>query len=125
MFGRDYRSILSARHRALNFITKLTHVAGPVADHQEIDGLRRDLYVFPAKLRRIVIDVVIDDSRNLRTTLAKRRHTQTDNVQAVIEILAKTTLRDHIFKIGIRCRDDAHVNFTRTLLAKWLDLAFL
>src|SRR2546423_1842484 len=56
LFGRDYRAIFSTRHSTLNLVTKLSHVSWPVADHQQVDGLWRDLNVFAAKLRRVMID---------------------------------------------------------------------
>src|ERR1051326_5607941 len=72
-----------------------------------------------------MIDVVVDDRRNLRTALAQWRHTQPNHVEPVIQGLTKTTLRHHVFEISVSRRNDAHVNLAWPLFAERLNLTFL
>lgn len=70
MIGSNYAGIIRARYNSLDFIAKLTNIAGPIADHQQVYSWRRDLNVPAAKLRRIVVDVIVDDGRDFRAALA-------------------------------------------------------
>ena len=54
----------------LHFIAKLADIAFPIADHQQIDRLRRKRDVVLAETGRIVIDVIIDYRRYLRPAFA-------------------------------------------------------
>jgi hypothetical protein len=77
----------------------LADVARPVVDHQQIDGLRRNLHLAAAELRRVVVDVVVDDGRNLAAPLAQRRHAQADDVQAIVQVLAEAPVGHHRFEV--------------------------
>src|ERR1044071_9538722 len=96
MLGSDDRAIFRTRNCALNLITKLPHVSRPITHHQQIHSLRRDLYVLAAKLRRIMIDVVVDDRRNLRPALTQGWYTQANHIEPVIKVFTETTLRNHV-----------------------------
>src|SRR6185503_9842285 len=72
-----------------------------------------------------MIDVVVDDGRNLGTPLTQRRYAQTNHVKPVVKIFAKLTLRHHIFKVCVGGGDNADVNLQRPLLTKRLNLALL
>jgi hypothetical protein len=64
MLRRNYCAIFRARNCALNFIAELAHIAGPVADHQKVNRLRRNLNVFSTEFGRVVVNVVIDNRRD-------------------------------------------------------------
>src|SRR5438128_7901310 len=125
MFRRNQRAVFSARGDSLKLVAELADVAGPFANHQQIDRLRRDLDIAPAEFSRVVIYVVVYDDRNLRPSLTQWRHAQTDNVQAIIKVLAKATLGHHLFEICIGGGNNAYVDLYRALLAQRLNLAFL
>src|SRR5688500_19622725 len=72
-----------------------------------------------------MIDVIVDDRRNLRTTLAQWRNTQPDHVESVVKVFAESSLRHHLFQICIGSGNDADVDFRRTLFSKRLNLALL
>ena len=122
---RQHRSVFGAGDDALHFVAELADVARPVADHQKVNGLRRNLYVAATELRGVMIDVVVDDGRNLRAPLAQGWHAQANHVQAIVKVFAETPLRDHLFKVCVSCGDDPHVNLRGALLAERLNLAFL
>src|SRR5437899_9770054 len=125
MFGIEHSSIFRAGDYALYFVAKLAHIARPISNHQEVDGLWCYLHVFSPKLRRVVVDVVVNDRGDLRATFAQWWHAQANDVQAIIKILAKAAVGDHLFKVGVCRCDDSDVNLYGPLLAQRLDLAFL
>src|ERR1051325_10786813 len=83
MLVRDDCAVFRTSDRAITLIAKLPHVPGPITHHQQVHRLRRDLNILATKLRRIMIDVIVDDRRNLRTALAQWRHTQPNHVEPV------------------------------------------
>ena len=91
----------------------------------KIDCLRGHLYIAPPELCSVMIDVVINDRGNLRSSFAQRRHAQTNHVQTIVQIFAKTALGDHLFQISVRCGDDPNVHFDGALFTKRLNLSFL
>src|ERR1051325_278848 len=72
-----------------------------------------------------MVDVVVDDGRNLCAALAQRRDAQAYDVEAIVEVFTKTPLCDHLFKVSVGGGDDAHVNLDGTLLAEGPNLALL
>src|SRR5215813_8046028 len=72
-----------------------------------------------------MIDVITDDRGNFRSSFAQRGHAQANHVQAVVKVFAETSLRDHLFEIGVCRRDDSYFDLCRPLFAEWLYLALL
>src|SRR5687767_2731129 len=113
MIRRDNFAIDSSRDYPLYLITQLSDVSVPIADHQKVDGLRRESDVVLTKPRRIMTEVVIDDRRDLRPPFAKRRHVDPDHIQAVIEIFAKAAVRNLFLERHIGRGDNAYVDLDR------------
>src|SRR5215831_2348608 len=72
-----------------------------------------------------MIDVVVDDCRNLRAALTQRRDPQTNYIQPVIKVFAELALSDQLFEISIGRSDDPYINLGRLLFAQRLNLSFL
>ena len=125
MVGCDYGSVFSPGHGALNLVAQLPNVAGPVADHQQVHGLRSNLNILATKLRRVVIDVIVHYRRDLAPAFTQRRDSQADDVEPVIQVLTKATLRDHLFQIAIGGGDDSHINLAGPLFTERLNFTFL
>src|SRR6478609_2674421 len=109
----------------LYLIAQLPNVAVPVAHHHHVDGLRHERYIVLTKSLGIVIDVVINDRRYLRTPLSQRRHAQPNDIQSVVKVFAKCSLRDLFLEWHVRGGDDPYIDLHRTLLTDRLYLAFL
>src|SRR5262249_18959609 len=72
-----------------------------------------------------MIDVITDDRGNFRSSFAKRRHPQANDIQAVVKVFAEASLRDHLFEIGVSRRDDSYIDLCGPLFAKWLYFALM
>src|SRR5215813_10679553 len=77
------------------------------------------------KLGRVVVDVIVDDCRNLRAALTQWRHTEPDNIQTIVKILAKLALSHQFFQIGVCCGNNPDINLNRFLFTQWLNFTFL
>ena len=53
---------------------------------------------------------VMRQERNIFQAVAKRRRSDRDYVQAVIEILAELSFADFLDQVDVRCRDQADVD---------------
>src|SRR5262249_57851648 len=62
---------------------------------------------------------------HVRGALAKRWKDDLHDAQAVVEVLAESLLADFLGEVGVRRRDDAHVDRDRLPAADALDLSFL
>ena len=73
----------------------------------------------------MLIQEMVDEERDVVRTLAQRRHADRNHCQAVIQIVAKRAVRDHLLEVPVGRRDDANVHLNRTGLADLVDLALL
>lgn len=49
-----------------------------------------------------MIEEMVDQKRDVRTAFAQGRHVESEDVQAIVEILAEGVLTDGVFKIAVR-----------------------
>ena len=77
------------RHAALNDVFQFAHVSRPVKIHQEFQSLRRNLRNGFAGFTRVPLQKIIGERRDIFLVIAQRRNIDGDDVEAVIEILAK------------------------------------
>src|SRR5262249_19542722 len=66
-----------------------------------------------------------NQQRNVPATFAQRRQMNRKDIQAVKQIAAKLSIRDHLLQIGVGGGDQTHVNFLRARTAQAFELAFL
>ena len=97
------------KHRALNNVLQLPHVARPGVTPETAPGLRSDgahlLLVHGVEMRHEMIGQEADASR----TLAKRRHMNVKNVNAIKEVLSEFFLSNRFFQIFIGRRYDPDI----------------
>src|SRR5690606_13103198 len=125
VFGRNDVIIDGACDDPLYLVAELADVSFPVADHHQVDRLRRENYVAFSEPRRIMIDVIIYYRWNFRTAFAKRRNAKPNDVQSVKKIFAKRAFGDLFFERHIRRGNYADVYLYRAFFADRLHLAFL
>jgi len=96
--------------RMLHRVAKLAHVARPSMreqrGHRAVVELRRSLALCGGE----VLQKKLREERNFRRSLAKRRNLEHESVEPIKKIFAKTSLRNLLFEIAIRCGDHAHVD---------------
>src|SRR5205814_10196998 len=78
-----------------------------------------------SRSRRITIDKIIYEQRNILFPFAQRRQFDWKDVEPVVKITAKAAVRDSRLQITIRRRDDAGVRAQNFCAAHAFKLAFL
>src|SRR6266536_965953 len=74
---------------------------------------------------RITIDKIIYEQRNILFAVAQRRQFDRKNIEQVVKIIAKGTVRDSRLQITIRRRDNADISAQNFRAAHAFKLAFL
>src|SRR5262249_43484559 len=82
------------RHRALDDVLELPHVAGVVVRAQGRQRLRRHTGHSLAELGSIALDEMLDEKWDVVAPLPEWGKVHLDDVQSVIEILPESALRD-------------------------------
>ena len=78
-----------------------------------------------AERRSVFPNEMLDEQRNVLGPLTQRRHDQLDDVEAIVEVLAKSSAFDLGFEVAIGRSDDADVVLLLGDAADPLDLALL
>src|SRR5712675_2557923 len=78
-----------------------------------------------SRSRRITIDKIIYEQRNILFAIAQRRQFDGKNVEPVVKITAKGAVRDSRLQITIRRRDDTDVSAQNFRATHAFKLAFL
>src|SRR4051794_19887677 len=65
------------------------------------------------------------EHRNILAALTQRRDVNRYHVQAVVEVLLKTSIAHHLAEVPVRCRNHAHVDSLRPLRAERFELTLL
>src|SRR6266566_7249133 len=118
-FNRN-RFLRRQHNGALYYIFQLADVARPVVVHQNLQrfGLEpqrglavrvEELVVFAA----ILGEEVLHQRRNIFLAVAQRWQGDVDDVQAVIEVFAKSSFLHQLFQIRIRGGENSHVDLDR------------
>src|SRR5581483_1430583 len=108
-------------HRALDRVSELADVAGPVVREERILGRLRERERRPARLLREEAEEAPGERQDVLPPLAQRRHRDLDDVQAIEEVLAESSGRDVALEVAVRGREDAHVRAPRAGLADPLE----
>ena len=104
---------LSGRHdgQPVAQVLQLPYVARKVEPPQVLDhGLGQTLGL-DSELLRAARQEMPRQQRNILAPLAQRRHTDPNDVQPMVEILAEAALAHARFEILVGRGDDAHVDF--------------
>src|SRR5665213_716539 len=109
----------------LDGVPQFAHVSGPVEGGQAIDGvLAEGARRHPLALGENSSEVM-HEQRDVLAPIAQRRHDHRDDVQSIVEILAKMSLRYLCLEILVRRRDHAHVHGDRLRAPDAIDDAIL
>src|SRR5262249_22225748 len=109
----------------LEDIAELAHVARPAVAAKALPRVARDPGWRPAQAAAVLREKRVRQRQYVIAPLAQRRQPNREDVQPIVQVLAKETLRDGLLQIAVRRRDDARVSFEHACAAKALELAFL
>ena len=100
--GRRDRAVgVGEGHHAPQFVIELTHVAWPRVEDQV---LHRFLCQPEARLPELLSrarDEMVGQSWNLIATFAERRHRESDDIEAIEQVVPETSLLDELFEVGV------------------------
>src|ERR1043165_3927329 len=74
---------------------------------------------------RVLLEEVVNQNRNVFATFAQRRHVDREHVDAVIKVVAETTVSHHRAQVTIRRRNHTHVNAKLVRATDATNLSFL
>src|SRR4029077_9151093 len=111
--------------RAFDDVLQFTHVAGPVVGLQAANAHVGQWVDRAAHLGGEPGGKGGSKQRNVVLARAQRRNRDREDVEAVVEIVAKFAFRDRFLEIAIRRGDHAQVHLSRLRAADRLEFAFL
>src|SRR6266481_3642824 len=98
------------RHRPFDRVLQLANVARPVVAGQGFERSRFDAMNALSRSGRIFLQEVIRQERYILAALTQAGHANGNDVQAIVEVLAKRALGDLPVEIAVGGGDDAHVH---------------
>src|SRR5207249_10837423 len=102
--------VFGERHRALDRVLQLTDVSGVVIAHEEeLRPLAESLDPLPERAR-ILLPEIVRQEGNVFAALAERRELDVKHVEAVVEILAESLLRERPLDVPVCGRDHADID---------------
>src|SRR5215467_1513836 len=114
--------MIAERYGARDAVFKLPHIAGPVilqeAFHRGGGYLHRNAF-------GVAIEEVVHEHRDVRAAVAQSWKMHSDDVQAKVQVLAKSSSPISSFEIAVGCGNDAHVNGDTLIAANGTDFLFL
>src|SRR5574338_89139 len=90
-------------------IFKLANIARKVIAHEHIDGRSRNTPDPLSVLLFVFFKEMLRQQQNIGLTLAQRRQKDRENIQAIIEVLAKFPCTDRFFEVFVRRCDKPYV----------------
>src|SRR5262249_9743370 len=109
----------------LDRVLELADVALPLVRTERAIRFGREWTDVTLEALRDAVEEVIDQERQVAGTVAQRGERDRDDVQAVVEVLAKAPGGDLGLEVVIGRRDDPHVDFDRTIAADAFELPLL
>ena len=97
-------------HHPFYDVFKFTDIAGPRVTEKHIHSPIRNPQGAASEGGDEVIEEMVDQKRDVRTAFAQGRHVESEDVQAIVEILAEGVLTDGVFKIAVRGGEHPHVD---------------
>jgi len=118
-------AVETEHHRSFDGVLQLTDIARPAVLHQGIHGLGGKTLDVTLVLYRIHLEKVSRKQRDVFPAISQWGHLDSNDVEAVIEILAKTTHLDLGAQIHVGGSDDPDIHRLGTDPANLTDLALL
>ena len=110
---------------ALDEVLELAHVTGPRVGQEALEDLRGEAHGLPVVLARVLQAEVLGEGRDLLGPVAERGDEDIDDVEAVVEVLAKGPLGHRLFEVLVGGGDDADVDLDVAVGAQPRELAVL
>src|SRR4029079_13536371 len=101
----------------------LPHVAGPQVFRKHAQHLGAQLDVWFRQLLARLAQKVHREMRNLIAAFPEGRNAQTNDAEAVVQVLAEPSVADTLLEIGVGRRDDANIHLLRPGLPERNDFA--
>src|SRR5579863_2022872 len=123
--GADPSPIGCEHHGALEYILELPNISGPRVFQQELYDLRgdaRNLLVHPF---RGFFNKMLDEQRDVLLSLAQGREEDLDDVEPIIEVLAKSPRRHQGENVPVGRSDDPDIDSNGFTSPHPLELLFL
>src|SRR5205823_12500574 len=98
--------------RSLDDVFQFTHVSGPRISQELFHRAGSDLPRSLLRFTRVLIDKMAGQKRNVLPSLSQRRKSDLQDIQLVIEILAKSDRLHGILEIDTRSDDHPAINPT-------------
>ena len=105
-----------------DFVLELPNVAGPGKRQQLRHGSARDPSLHAI---RVLLDEVLDEPRDVVGPLSQRRHSQSDDVDPVEEILTKSAGCHERDEIPVGRSNEPHIHLVRSFAAHGSELPVL
>ena len=116
---------LSQQDGSFDRVLELPDIAGPVVSLQQLVGGRFESLDPLSELAREAADKELGELGDVLLPLAKRRHVDRHDVEAVVEVLAELPVGDHLGQAPVGRRDDTHVALQGPRAAEPLELVLL
>src|SRR5262249_28208156 len=109
----------------LNRVRQLAHVPRPAVREQERAGFTGQSHHRTLHPRAVQPHEVARQQGNILTAFSKRRHPKRDDVEPIVEVLAKRPLSNSLLQILVRGGYEADVDLYRACASHALELLFL
>lgn len=111
------RFSFAENHGPLDYILQLADVARPIISFEQIQGTSADVTDSLARLVRVAVNQVLGQQRNIVGALSKRRQSNREYTQAIVQILTKAALRHGRAQVSICGRQHPHIRRDRLVSA--------
>ena len=91
-------------------IFQFPDVSRPIVGHQRLTEIKVN-FNWGIRQFRMFRDEVLRKGKDFFSALPQRRNLDADNIEAIIQIFAKTTVVDRLLEIAVSSRDHPHIHF--------------
>ena len=110
-FGADGNTLLGEDGGAFDDILEFTNIAGPIVGEQSSYAAFRKSSAFDAVFLGKTLEKMIGEDFDIPRALAERGDLDGENIEAVVEILAKFAFLNRFEKVAVRGGKDADIDF--------------
>src|ERR1700675_3022194 len=112
-------------HRALQQVFEFTDIAGPGIVRKRVHGAGGNVLNLFIEAAAELLHEIADEERNVFRTLAQRGDLNGKNIEAVVEVAAKSALGDQFRKIGVGGSDDTDIYASRSRASETFEFLLL
>ena len=111
--------------RVLQGMFEFPHVSRPGISHEDVHHLPGNILNLPAELFPESLQEVLDQERNVFSSLTKRRHDHLHHIEPVVEVFPKLTQPDLLEQILVGRRNDPDIDANGRGIPDPFELFFL